>query len=256
MKRANETVPKLAAAEAAAPAAEAAGEYYRRIEAYAHRIRATREVGEIIRLLEEALRETHGLRAGADLVHARERIARAEQQIESLKRELETINALLRVDPLTGALNRRGLEETYAREAARAERHATALSLVLLDLDDFKQINDRFGHEAGDRALVHFVKCARASLRPQDALARIGGEEFVLLLPQTALEAALAAAQRLQRALAHAPVHHGSAKLALAFSAGGVERRAGEALETLLGRADRALYRAKREGKNRTLGAP
>lgn len=253
--------PITEATGTASPASPIAGsgtasdDYYRRIEDYARRIRASDDLSEIVRLLDEALRETHGLRASAELAYARERVARAERQIAALKSEIETINGLLRVDPLTGALNRRGLEEDYAREAARSERHGSALSLALLDLDDFKQINDRLGHEAGDRTLVHFVRAARTALRPQDTLARVGGEEFAILLPQTAQESALAAVRRLQGSIADTPLVLGPAKLALSFSAGVAERQSGESLEALLRRADVALYRAKREGKRRVLPA-
>jgi len=131
----------------------------------------------------------------------------------------------------------------------------TPLSVVLLDIDDFKRLNDSCGHEAGDQALVQVAAVARRTLRPQDVLARIGGEEFVVLLPETALKPALAAMSRLQTMLVASPFTYRGRKLPLTFSAGIALREAGEPLESLLMRADKALYRAKRAGKNRTCAA-
>jgi len=226
-------------------------EYFRRIEAYARRIRRTADVTEIVGIIEEALRETRALRENESAEEARRRASAAESEIETLRAELELVRGLLHEDALTGALNRRGLAAAFEREAARAERHGAALSLVALDLDHFKRLNDRHGHAAGDQAIVRVAEVASGALRPSDAFARIGGEEFALVLTDAHLEEARLCALRLQAALAAAPLQWHTARIALTFSAGVAQRRPGETLEQCLGRADTALYAAKRAGRNR-----
>jgi diguanylate cyclase len=225
--------------------------YYAHIVNYANRIRRTGDATEIIRILDEALQETRGLHAIDELDAARRQVAEAEGRIESLKAELEEVSGLLREDPLTGTLNRRGLEEVYARESARADRHGSPLCLVLLDLDNFKQLNDTHGHQAGDEALVELARTARQDLRPNDALARFGGEEFVLLLPDTDRDSAVAATTRLRTLLAELPLLHAGKQIRISFSAGIALRNPGESMLNLVGRADEALYRAKQAGKDR-----
>jgi len=235
---------------------EAAAAYYGRILDYAQRIRGTTELGEIVRLLDRALGETRALHEVAALAAAHRQVAAAEARIDELKREVETTSSLLYLDHLTGALNRRGLNDAYLREAARADRSGRPLALGMLDLDDFKQLNDRLGHAAGDRALVHVANILRTALRPQDTIARYGGEEFVVLLPETSPEAARAAINRAREALVAAPLESNGRKLDLAFSAGIAACIGDQTFDTLLARADSALYTAKRGGKNQVHIAP
>jgi diguanylate cyclase len=121
----------------------------------------------------------------------------------------------------------------------------------MLDIDNFKALNDRVGHQAGDRALVHLAGVVGRSLRPSDTIARFGGEEFVLLLPHTPLEEAMAVMTRLQRELTRRFFLHNNERLLVTFSAGLTAWRSGEPQEAALERADSALYEAKRAGKNR-----
>ncbi len=223
--------------------------YYNHILGYARKIRSTHDAEEIIRILDEALQETRGLHAINELAIARRQVAAAERKISALKTELEEVSELLKEDPLTGALNRRGLNEAFTRETARADRRGTSLCLVLLDLDNFKILNDTHGHQAGDTALIELTRTARTTLRPNDSVARIGGEEFVLLLPDTDLEAASSATKRLAENLAENGMR-------TSFSAGVALRNPEEALHSMLDRADRALYSAKQAGKNRAAVAP
>jgi diguanylate cyclase len=209
-------------------------------------------VGELLTGTRQA--QASALRAGQELTDLRERVARAEQEIERLQCELNAASLLVRHDPLTGALNRKGLDEAIVREVSRARRKGTALSVALIDLDDFKKLNDDYGHNTGDDALCHLTHTINESLRPQDVVARYGGEEFVILLPDAAPEDAAAILGRLQRELGRrvfcAP---NNAHLPITFSAGITLLSPEEDPETAIARADEAMYAAKRAGKNRVL---
>ena len=154
-------------------------------------------------------------------------------------------------DELTGLANRRRFMESLANEIERVERFGGELTLLLADIDDFKRINDRFGHHVGDEALRRFAGLLTAELREIDVAARIGGEEFAVLLPETDLEGALVAAGRIRGAVAGDELVL-SDEVRVRFTASlGVAAHAGDPPEVLLQRADAALYRAKADGKNR-----
>ncbi len=231
-------------------------DYHRQIKRYAQQIRQTNNVDEIINLLDEALLETRALHSHNEVQTAREQVSRAEQKLEALKTELEQLRGLVHADPLTGALNRSGLDEAYAREAARADRHGSPLCVAMLDLDDFKQVNDIHGHQTGDNVLLYLVTRARETLRPSDIIARFGGEEFVVLLPDTGIEAGVAIISRLQHNLATHPCLHANQSLPITFSAGIAARARHEQQNAVISRADEAMYRAKQAGKNRVFTAP
>ena len=228
-----------------------ARDYYRRIEAYAQRIRNTHDVPKIIGILDEALRETQGLAANNDLKLAISRVAQAEREIADLKAELQEANTQVQVDQLTQVLNRRGLDESFARESARSDRHGAPLCVVMIDVDNFKNVNDRYGHQAGDAALVHIASILRRTLRPVDVVARYGGEEFAVLLPDSDEQAALAAISRVQRVLRTTLPQSSLPMRSLTFSAGIARRERGEYQAETVSHADAALLDAKQAGKNR-----
>lgn len=160
---------------------------------------------------------------------------------------------LASVDPLTGAFNRRTFVELAAKALSRAKRLDTPLSLVLLDIDHFKQVNDTHGHLAGDRVLQQFAEVVRDQLRKEDVFVRYGGEEFCLLLPDVPGPGAVALAGRIRKAVARSAFKVDGAGLDLTVSAGVAARieEGPEALEALIARADEALYIAKSRGRNR-----
>lgn len=174
-----------------------------------------------------------------------------------LKEALESLAAASHRDGLTGIYNRHFLEESLAREFSRVRRYGGALCLVMLDIDDFKVINDTYGHLAGDEVLRNIVHHLTAELRGSDVLGRYGGEEFGLLLPQTPISGAHAFAERIRSKVAAANLSYGNSSIQLSISAGVGEFHAAMTRhEDLIKAADDALYRAKQSGRNRVCCAP
>ncbi|MEO7936161.1 MAG: GGDEF domain-containing protein [Dokdonella sp.] len=159
---------------------------------------------------------------------------------------------LATLDPLTGVFNRRTMTDLANKAIAASKRHGRPLSLLILDIDHFKRINDQFGHEAGDLALCRFVELLAAVKREADVIARIGGEEFAMILPDANEAAALASAERLRECLSNSDFMVSGWPVPLQASIGvGTLGPAISDLETLLREADRAMYEAKRNGRNR-----
>jgi two-component system cell cycle response regulator len=173
---------------------------------------------------------------------------------KALEREL---HRLAITDPLTGAANRRHFMAAAAMETERSARYGTPLSVVMLDIDYFKRVNDTHGHGAGDLVLQKVVEAAVGTLREIDLFGRMGGEEFAILLPETSIERAGAVAERLRRAVAGIIIPLQGEALTVTASLGVAQRRPDEILfDLLLGRADKALYRAKESGRDRIEVAP
>jgi diguanylate cyclase (GGDEF)-like protein len=154
-------------------------------------------------------------------------------------------------DPLTGIGNRRLLDQSLADELSRAQRAGTPLSAFMADLDFFKRVNDQHGHAAGDAVLVRFAELMRAQVRPTDVLARFGGEEFVLLMPHTALPDGVLTAERIRTNLANEVIPPLEQPVTASF--GIAQLQDGEDAAALLERCDRALYAAKKGGRNRVV---
>lgn len=169
---------------------------------------------------------------------------------EGLKAENERLVRLTRHDPLTGAYNRRFLEERLRDEAGRRERLGSPLSVAMLDLDRFKRINDKYGHPVGDKVLIELVERVNGCLRAEDSVARYGGEEFCVVLPHTDRHNSVLVAERIRRTVAERPFDLGPAKVQVTVSIG-VAQVGIAGPEEALARADAALYRAKQSGRNR-----
>lgn len=168
--------------------------------------------------------------------------------VESLAAKEAALLAQARTDALTGLPNRLKLNEVLASELARYQRYKTPFSLALFDIDHFKQINDTYGHQQGDQVLQQVARVVRQLIRAVDTVGRWGGEEFLLVLPETPLAGAVTTVERLRQAVAAAdygPVGRVTASFGVA------EVRAGDDADKLLRRADTALYRAKNRGRNR-----
>lgn len=173
-----------------------------------------------------------------------------ELTFQRLQTKTEELSQLAHTDPLTNLANRRFLIEQLEREFARAKRYRRPLSLLYLDLDGFKSVNDRFGHLFGDELLRTAALSMRAVLRSTDLLARIGGDEFAVLLPETTAKGAYGVALKLRRALDASSAGLGENVPSLTFSAGVSQMRfEDETVDDLLARADQVQYQAKAEGK-------
>jgi diguanylate cyclase (GGDEF)-like protein len=160
------------------------------------------------------------------------------------------------IDTLTGLFNRRWLEHVYERESTRCAFNEQPLAMLMLDVDHFKDYNDRHGHLAGDYALCLVAHTLRSQLRPKDSMARFGGEEFVILLPEVSLDEARAIGERLRMSLEQIDSFYSplGALPGVTVSLGVAEMHLQESLQGLLRRADEALYRAKQHGRNRLCG--
>ena len=234
--------------------------YGAQMEEHVGLIEQARSLSEITPVLKQVVSATRSiaqqsLTARDELRGMRERANITEAEIAKLHQELDRVSAQARHDPLTGALNRKGLDEALGRELSVVRRKSTALCVALLDIDNFKKINDERGHSTGDEALAHLATVARQCMRPQDTLARYGGEEFVILLPDTVLDHGIEAMVRLQRELTKQFFMAGTEKVLITFSAGVAQLEPEEDGDAALRRADKAMYTAKRAGKNRVLGA-
>ena len=212
-----------------------------------------------------------GLEAGADEylvkpvdeaeLRARLRIARRILDLEStLKKSLEELRTLAVRDPLTGFFNRRFLVDRLPAELKRASRYERPFSVILFDLDHFKEVNDRFGHSAGDRVLQACARALESSLREDlDWVVRYGGEEFLVVLPETDLEGAKVVAERVRTAIAATTTEVEKRMVRVTASLGvaslpPLPRRERLAMEVLLEGADRCLYQAKHAGRNQIRG--
>ncbi|MGY4829971.1 GGDEF domain-containing protein [Sphaerotilaceae bacterium SBD11-9] len=190
--------------------------------------------------------------AQGKLQYEHERATDLSERVVELETELRRLSEEVSTDQLTKIANRRGLMQAFDAEKARLEREGTQLSIGLLDVDNFKKLNDELGHNAGDVALKSLADVVSKALRPMDLVARYGGEEFVVLLPNTPVAEGEQILTRLQRSLSGGLFMHEEKRIFVTFSAGVTAYRPGERIEMALERADEALYEAKRTGKNRT----
>jgi diguanylate cyclase len=240
--------------------ATSTSDYHEKMAAYSQKISQTTDILALNQILGAVMHDTRSiqleaLRSRDEMLAARQEVQKAESRIQALEAQLEQMSDQVREDQLTGSLNRRGLEDAFERESARADRRKMPLCIALLDLDDFKRLNDTHGHLAGDQALIHLVRVIKDTLRTMDVIARFGGEEFLIMMPETTLEAAMQTVTRLQRELTKRIFMHKHERLLVTFSAGVALRHEGETQAALIKRADDALYRAKHAGKNRVVAA-
>jgi diguanylate cyclase len=185
----------------------------------------------------------------------RMRIAELERETSDLHSRLDSEKQGARIDPLTGIANRKGFEERFAHEIAQKPRVPLAVAMLLWDLDSFKLINDSYGHRAGDRVLQSVAACFMAAVRGNDFVARIGGEEFVMLLSGAKIEQAMLIANQVRSAVEALRFHFRGTPVRVTVSCGLTELKENDVAEAAFDRADGALYRAKHGGKNLCVAA-
>ncbi len=234
------------------------GIYHEKLQYFTERVNQVTDLDHLNQLLLEVLQETELIQNQVlahqkELVIARDEANKAQEQISQLEIKLLELDKKVHEDHLTGVLNRRGFDTALKKELAQTSRNNQPLSLVLLDLDNFKLFNDTYGHGAGDDALVFLASIAKEAIRPNDIFARYGGEEFALLLPGTANKEASAIAARILRKLTKKLFLYRNNKLLITFSAGVAQYQSGESQESFLYRADKAMYQAKKNGKNQII---
>ncbi len=235
-------------------------DYHKKIESYSEQISNTEDINQLNRILENLMSDTKGMQADMqrsrdEMEEARRQVEASENKIRELEAELDRTTSLVQEDFLTGTLNRRGMEDAFEREFARTERTHAPLCVALLDIDYFKRLNDTYGHDVGDEALIHLVRVVKETLRPTDVIARFGGEEFVIILPETGVEEGMKTMTRLQRELTKQFFMHKNEKVLITFSAGIALRQPDESADAIISRADQALYKAKAAGRNRVFAA-
>jgi diguanylate cyclase (GGDEF)-like protein len=196
--------------------------------------------------------ERQGREANAELERrVLERTAQLERSNLDLERARADLERLSREDPLTGLANRREFDARVEVELRRAQRNDAPISFAMLDLDFFKRVNDRWGHALGDEVLRRIGAILRQQCRGVDIVARHGGEEFALALPDTGLDDAAALCERIRAAVDWHPWGQLQAGLQVTLSIGVAQRQPGESVHDALARADACMYAAKRHGRNR-----
>ncbi len=241
---------------------EHTGRFHDNIGRHADAIAKADSLGSLAGVVREMLHDSTEVQTMVSQTQDRLRAEQAragemQLRVRELEGELRRLSDEVSTDALTQVANRRGLAQAFEAERARLDRARTdatpcGLAVGLIDIDNFKKLNDTLGHAAGDVALQKLAAQVREQLRPRDTVARFGGEEFVVLLPDTDPPEAQKVLTRLQRLLTASLFMHDNKEVFVTFSAGVTALREAEALEVALERADEALYEAKRTGKNRT----
>jgi diguanylate cyclase (GGDEF)-like protein len=206
------------------------------------------QLGEAFNQMAQAIqdRETELRKLAAGLERS------VAERTAELRRQNEILEKMATSDPLTKAHNRRHFFNLAEHEAERARRYHRPLVILMIDADNFKKINDTYGHVCGDQMLIHLVQLCQESIRKVDILARYGGEEFVILMPESTLPAGMSIAERLRHTLANSPLDYKGQLVTLTISVG-ISAWAGEGtldFENLLSQADQALYQSKQAGRD------
>lgn len=235
---------------------ESSDRYGGKLASYMEQIQNSPDITALAGAVHDLIEETRAVYSEfdakkQDFASAGARARQLQDEVNRLALQLDSASTQIMTDHLTRLLNRRGLEKSFENLQADCRSSGRALSIGLLDVDDFKKLNDALGHQAGDEALRHLASLMRAQMRPSDLCARYGGEEFVVVLPGSHAREAADVVRRLQRALTTEVFLHRSEQVFVTFSAGVARVRIDESFAQAIARADDAMYRAKHNGKNR-----
>lgn len=208
---------------------------------------------EYDKLLKKTIKMTNiGDATQKKLLMANEQIQKQKQQLSKAYHKMET---LARTDPLTKLSNRRDFLEKFQLEVIRFERNKIPFSIVLSDIDDFKRVNDEYGHDCGDIVLLGISELMRSAVRKQDVVGRWGGEEFILLLPETRIEGGKRVAEGIRKNLESKTFSFNEEEITVTMTFGVTQYDGTMNINTCIKVADEALYSGKREGKNRVIPA-
>ncbi len=223
------------------------------LEAYAKELGHTTSMEEISAAAKEIVSKTKSM--VQDSQSLKQEMDQTATVIDTLKKELEGIKQAAKTDMLTGLLNRRGFDAAISSAVAHSKQNNTPLSVVITDIDHFKKVNDTHGHLIGDNVLKMLSKLLQDHIKGKDIAARFGGEEFIMVLPETPLEGAFVLAEQIRlnlRNMRWRTKDSGTSIGHITISLGVAQYRSGEPLEDLIERSDNALYYAKENGRNRT----
>lgn len=215
---------------------------------------AAQDREQILKLLEAVVVKTESICHTVE--DARADIEATRHALTHMSSELAETRQTMNEDALTGAQNRRGMDAALLREVARARRNQNRLTVAMIDVDHFKQVNDTYGHDVGDRLLIHLGMIAKSVLRESDTLVRYGGEEFLVILPESDVRGAEYVLNRLREMVAKSPLMYTNKRIEVTISAGLSQLQDGENGHNLVLRADQALYQAKQAGRNCVKVAP
>jgi len=242
----------------AALAGSRAGEYHQSLDKFGERLKQSGPTGALDEVIQVILEDTEQMRSTTRAM--KEKMDESAQEVGALRAELARARGEAQTDPLTGICNRRGLDAAVARIAAPGGRGLDGSCLIVLDIDHFKRCNDTYGHLFGDNVIRSVAQTMAAHVKGQDTVARIGGEEFAILLPDTPLHGACTLAERLRATVQNGRIRRGDGTASIGgvtVSLGVASHCAGEGFEDFMRRADGALYRSKGEGRNRvTVAGP
>ncbi len=211
-------------------------------------IGSAKEIKELTTLMEVLIKEIRNLRL--ENRNLRDELQKSARRINTLRDQLKKVIEKTSFDPLTSTANRSKFERELRRLLIKYDKTKEKFSLIMCDLDDFKRVNDLYGHRAGDEVLREFAYILQKDLRMTDIVSRYGGEEFAILLPGLVLKEAVAVAERLRRRVEELVIRWGDDIIKVTASFGVAEVRDGDRPETIIQRADEALYLAKLDGKN------
>ncbi len=239
---------------------ENTGAFHDHMSQFSEKISQSNHAVELNSVIEAIMEETRSIQTNTfvalnQMEEARKQVEEAENRVKDLESQLEQMSDLVHEDWLTGSLNERGLEDAFKQAVALSEQNNTPLCVALLDLDNFKELNEKHGYLTGDDVLANLVRVVKHTLRPTDIIARHGGEEFLILLPETEPDEAVSIMQRLQRELTKHFFMYKNERILITFSAGVALHKKGEDRNSVTSRANEAMEMARQAGKNQVLAA-
>ncbi|MEA3240619.1 MAG: diguanylate cyclase [Pseudomonadota bacterium] len=231
------------------------GEFDSNLDSYAKQLQVVKDIHEIQKVRDLLLKETmslkgHTARMIKEVQQANQRVESANQKIEKLKQQMEKIKQKVSIDPLTRVDNRRAFDARIKQEFASFKRYGRKGSMIMIDIDHFKMVNDTYGHRTGDGVLRVVSGIIKKEIRDIDSVARYGGEEFAVILPHTILSPTLEVAERLRAKVEESRFSYKGKQFSVTISLGVGEIQEEDTLETFIQRVDAALYAAKNAGRN------